>query len=315
MRLAHEIKETHRRWYELPGSGRHELHAEGSTLVLNVGRHESQKGQDLLVEAVARVAELNARFADWYYVISEDVYKKIHLGRSDIIKEGATARDAGFDVDAFRKLETDGIEKTTPTATAVPMDPAQPLVLVPPAVALGAVDQGDVGGQGLDRYQFFAGEGVGHDPEAGIDRQIRRSQDAPDRQKRRPHAPRLEGPQQRPSGVFQAAEPAGLHRGPEVGGQAVFLQAHLGEVEAVGQSGAHRQINVKAAGGHGDQSQTAASLADEFPDQGHGRGPGVAAQGHQVPVLDQRRGACQVSPDRWHRGLPGWGGPPGGPAG
>jgi hypothetical protein len=76
-------------------------------------------------KAVARVAELNARFADWYYVISEDVYKKIHLGRSDIIKEGATARDAGFDVDAFRKLETDGIEKTTPTATT-PESPMTP---------------------------------------------------------------------------------------------------------------------------------------------------------------------------------------------
>jgi Uma2 family endonuclease len=25
MRLAHEIRETHRRWYELPGTGRHEL--------------------------------------------------------------------------------------------------------------------------------------------------------------------------------------------------------------------------------------------------------------------------------------------------
>jgi glycosyltransferase involved in cell wall biosynthesis len=44
---------------------RHELLAGGSTLVLNVGRHESQKGQDLLVEAVARMgaAERDVRVA------------------------------------------------------------------------------------------------------------------------------------------------------------------------------------------------------------------------------------------------------------
>ncbi len=31
--------------------------------------------------------ELNARFADWYYVVSDDVFRKIHLTREDIIKK------------------------------------------------------------------------------------------------------------------------------------------------------------------------------------------------------------------------------------
>jgi hypothetical protein len=31
--------------------------------------------------------ELNSRFADWYYVISDDVYQKIHLGRKDIVQK------------------------------------------------------------------------------------------------------------------------------------------------------------------------------------------------------------------------------------
>ena len=31
--------------------------------------------------------ELNARFADWYYVISDDVYRKIRLGHDDIVKK------------------------------------------------------------------------------------------------------------------------------------------------------------------------------------------------------------------------------------
>jgi hypothetical protein len=65
-------------------------------------------------KAEARVAELNGRFADWYYVISEDVYKKIHLGRNDLVKEGATAKDTGFNVDAFRKLQTEGIKPPPP---------------------------------------------------------------------------------------------------------------------------------------------------------------------------------------------------------
>lgn len=79
-------------------------------------------------KAMARVAELNARFADWYYVISEDVYKKIHLSRSDIVREDAEARIAGFDVDAFRKLESDGVDKTTPTEpeSPAPMTPNFP---------------------------------------------------------------------------------------------------------------------------------------------------------------------------------------------
>jgi hypothetical protein len=42
-----------------------------------------KKGQD-------RAKALNKRFAPWYFVISEDVYKKIHLRRVDIVKTEAT---------------------------------------------------------------------------------------------------------------------------------------------------------------------------------------------------------------------------------
>jgi hypothetical protein len=49
-----------------------------------------KRGQD-------KVKELNDRFADWYFIISDDVYKKIHLGRNDIIKkkEAEKSEDAG----------------------------------------------------------------------------------------------------------------------------------------------------------------------------------------------------------------------------
>jgi hypothetical protein len=62
-------------------------------------------------KAEEKVRELNARFADWYYVVAEDEYKKIRLSRGDLIKEGEMAADEGFGVDAFRKLQEDGLNK------------------------------------------------------------------------------------------------------------------------------------------------------------------------------------------------------------
>ncbi len=43
-----------------------------------------KKGQD-------KVKELNDRFADWYFIIPDDVYKKVHLGRNDIVKQKVVA--------------------------------------------------------------------------------------------------------------------------------------------------------------------------------------------------------------------------------
>lgn len=42
--------------------------------------------QEKVKEGQDKVKELNDRFADWYYVIANDVYDKIHLTRSDIVK-------------------------------------------------------------------------------------------------------------------------------------------------------------------------------------------------------------------------------------
>jgi hypothetical protein len=52
---------------------------------------DNKRKQEEYDEKVAKgkehVKELNARFADWYYVISDDVYRKIHLGRDEILKK------------------------------------------------------------------------------------------------------------------------------------------------------------------------------------------------------------------------------------
>ena len=54
-----------------------------------------------LETARKRVADLNARFADWYYVIADDVYRKIHLTREEMVNKAeppaAIAAEPGAD--------------------------------------------------------------------------------------------------------------------------------------------------------------------------------------------------------------------------
>ncbi len=69
------------------------------------------------------MSELNARFADWYYIISEDEYKKIHLGRDELIQVKESAKKEGHGVDAFRKLQDDGLKKKPAEAPAMGMPP------------------------------------------------------------------------------------------------------------------------------------------------------------------------------------------------
>ena len=56
-------------------------------------------------EAQEKVDELNDRFAEWYYVISEEVFDRIRLGRVDLIQAKQDAEDEGVGIDSFRKLE------------------------------------------------------------------------------------------------------------------------------------------------------------------------------------------------------------------
>ncbi|QDU31954.1 hypothetical protein ETAA8_71160 [Anatilimnocola aggregata] len=78
-------------------------------------RRKMEDWEERKKKATGRVAELNARFSDWYYVISEDVYKKIHLSRADIVKETTGSKDEGFGIESFRKLETEGIKTIQPS--------------------------------------------------------------------------------------------------------------------------------------------------------------------------------------------------------
>ena len=62
---------------------------------------ENQRRQDEYKDKVAagkkHVAELNKRFAQWYYVIPGDVYEKIHLDRKAIVKKKEPPKDKDKD--------------------------------------------------------------------------------------------------------------------------------------------------------------------------------------------------------------------------
>jgi hypothetical protein len=93
-----------------------------------------QKGQE-------RVKELNERFADWYYIISDGVYKKIHLSRADIVKKkGANEAKPGAP-GAAAPVDT----SATPAAleelkNAVPA-PAEPPAMEAPAAEAPKADE------------------------------------------------------------------------------------------------------------------------------------------------------------------------------
>ena len=70
-----------------------------------------------LKKAQEKVDELNARFADWYYVISDDVYKKIHLTRADVVKKKEVKPGEGDGIGDFKALEEGGLKPATPPAT------------------------------------------------------------------------------------------------------------------------------------------------------------------------------------------------------
>jgi len=66
---------------------------------------------DKIETAEEQVRELNARFADWYYVIAEDTYRKLRITRDELFEqteEGAEGDDAA-DPAALPKLDLPGI--------------------------------------------------------------------------------------------------------------------------------------------------------------------------------------------------------------
>jgi hypothetical protein len=56
-------------------------------LVEKENKRRQEEYEAKLAAGKKHAEELNARFADWYYIISDDVYRKIRLSHDDIVKK------------------------------------------------------------------------------------------------------------------------------------------------------------------------------------------------------------------------------------
>ena len=68
---------------------------EGRRRVERENRRKQDEYDDKVKAAQKRVRDLNGRFADWYYVVPDKEYAKIHLGRGDVVKKADAKPDAG----------------------------------------------------------------------------------------------------------------------------------------------------------------------------------------------------------------------------
>ena len=92
----------------------------------NQRKQEEYDGK--ITKGKEKVDELNARFADWYYVISNEVFDKIHLGRDDVVKEKEKKEEESTEGE-----ETPAASEAMPAVP--PAEPAAPPVepAAPPA--------------------------------------------------------------------------------------------------------------------------------------------------------------------------------------
>jgi hypothetical protein len=61
--------------------------------VIKENKRKQDEYDQKVADAKKRVTELNDRFADWYYVISDEVYRKIHLGHDELFKKKEPPKD------------------------------------------------------------------------------------------------------------------------------------------------------------------------------------------------------------------------------
>jgi hypothetical protein len=78
--------------------------------IVKENQRKMDEYNDKISKAETKKNDLNFRFADWYYVISEDVYKKIHLSRSDVIQLSEESKQQGSGIGAARDLMEQGLE-------------------------------------------------------------------------------------------------------------------------------------------------------------------------------------------------------------
>lgn len=86
--------------------------------IIKENERKQNEFDSTLKKAKEKTNQLNFQLADWYYVISEEVYNDIHLSRKDVIKRKEGSAENGFGIDAFRMLEEEGLKREEEGAAA-----------------------------------------------------------------------------------------------------------------------------------------------------------------------------------------------------
>ncbi|MGB4726913.1 MAG: DUF4340 domain-containing protein [Thermogutta sp.] len=80
-------------------------------------KRKQDEYEEKLKKGQERVKELNARFAEWYYIISDDVYRKIHLGIGDIVKKKEKKEEETKTSDSSTPSPTEESKKAEATSS------------------------------------------------------------------------------------------------------------------------------------------------------------------------------------------------------
>jgi hypothetical protein len=83
--------------------------------------------QETLKKGRENVKDLNLRFGDWYFVVSDEVFKKIRLGRNDIVKKKEKKEEAKPAANGEEATSTEGASgDSADDATVIPGLPQIP---------------------------------------------------------------------------------------------------------------------------------------------------------------------------------------------
>jgi hypothetical protein len=85
--------------------------AEKTAAVEKENKRKQDEYEEKIKKGQEHVKELNNRFADWYYIISDDTYHKIHLNRADVVKDKEKKEAAADSPDGLKELEKAGFRK------------------------------------------------------------------------------------------------------------------------------------------------------------------------------------------------------------
>ena len=78
--------------------------------IQKANQRKTDERNDAMEAAKQKVEDLRYRFADWYYIVAEDVFKKLRLRRNDLFSFSGDALKSGTGIQAFRELQREGLK-------------------------------------------------------------------------------------------------------------------------------------------------------------------------------------------------------------